>query len=102
SVTIGVNAGEGRLVGDLQNAVQSAVAGVPRPPGYDLTYAGAGQIGGSAFGDLARALGVAVLLMYVLMMMLFGSLVTPLAVLVSLPLALVGALGALALARSGF
>jgi hydrophobic/amphiphilic exporter-1 (mainly G- bacteria), HAE1 family len=102
SVTVGVNAGEGRLVGDLQNAVQLAVRGVEFPPAYTVTYAGAGQIGGSAFGDLARALIVAVLLMYMLMMMLFGSLVLPLAVLVSLPLALIGALGAMALGHSAF
>ena len=47
-------------------------------------------------------MGVAVLLMYMLMMMLFGSLMLPLAVLMSLPLALVGALGAMALTHSAF
>ncbi|HET6317308.1 MAG TPA: efflux RND transporter permease subunit [Chloroflexota bacterium] len=102
SVTIGVNAGDGVLVGDLQNAVQKAVKTVPLPAGYSVTYAGSGQIGGSAFGDLARAMGVAVLLMYMLMMMLFGSLMRPLVVLFSLPLALIGALGAMALAHSAF
>jgi len=40
-------------------------------------------------------MGVAVLLMYMLMMMLFGSLTLPLAVIMSLPLAVVGALGAM-------
>src|SRR5262249_26319872 len=59
SVTIGVNAGDGWLVGDLQSAVQKSVAGVSLPDGYSVTYAGSGQIGGSAFGDLARAMGVA-------------------------------------------
>jgi HAE1 family hydrophobic/amphiphilic exporter-1 len=102
SVTIGVNPGEGRLVGDLQNEVQNAVAAVPLPAGYSVSYAGEGQQGGSAFGDLARAMGVAVLLMYMLMMMLFGSLTLPLAVLMSLPLAMIGALGAMALAHSAF
>jgi hydrophobic/amphiphilic exporter-1 (mainly G- bacteria), HAE1 family len=102
SVTIGVSAGEGHLVGDLQNGVQAAVARVPMPVGYSVTYAGQGQQGGSAFGDLARAMGMAVLLMYMLMMMLFGSLTLPLAVLMSLPLAMVGALGAMALAHSAF
>jgi hydrophobic/amphiphilic exporter-1 (mainly G- bacteria), HAE1 family len=102
SITIGVNAGDGRLVGDLQNQVQAALAGVPMPQGYSVTYAGQGQQGGSAFGDLARAMGVAVLLMYMLMMMLFRSLTLPLAVLMSLPLAMIGALGAMALAHSAF
>src|SRR5438105_60235 len=102
SVTISANAGEGWLVGDLQTAVQKVVAKVDLPNGYSVTYAGSGQIGGSAFGDLARAMGVAVLLMYMLMMMLFGSVVRPLVVLASLPLALVGALGAMALAHAAF
>jgi HAE1 family hydrophobic/amphiphilic exporter-1 len=102
SVTIGVDAGEGHLVGDLQNQVQAAVADVSMPVGYSVTYAGQGQQGGSAFGDLARAMGVAVVLMYMLMMMLFRSLTLPLAVLMSLPLALVGALGAMAIAHSAF
>jgi hydrophobic/amphiphilic exporter-1 (mainly G- bacteria), HAE1 family len=102
SVTIGVSAGEGHLVGDLQNNIEAAVAGIPLPVGYTVTYAGQGQQGGSAFGDLARAMGMAVLLMYMLMMMLFRSLTVPLAVLMSLPLAMVGALGAMALTHSAF
>jgi HAE1 family hydrophobic/amphiphilic exporter-1 len=102
SVTISVDAGEGHLVGDLQNQVEAAVSDVPMPTGYSVTYAGQGQQGGSAFGDLARAMGVAVLLMYMLMMMLFRSITLPLAVLMSLPLAMVGALGAMALAHSAF
>ncbi|MBV9328413.1 MAG: efflux RND transporter permease subunit [Chloroflexi bacterium] len=102
SVLISVNAGDGWLVGDLQSAVQKAVSSVALPNGYTVTYAGAGQIGGSAFGDLARAMGVAVLLMYMLMMMLFGSVLRPLVVLMSLPLALIGALGAMALTHSAF
>ena len=40
--------------------------------------------------------------MYLLMLMLFGSVTVPLAVLMSLPLAIVGALGAMALTRSPF
>jgi hydrophobic/amphiphilic exporter-1 (mainly G- bacteria), HAE1 family len=47
-------------------------------------------------------MGMAVLLMYMLMMMLFGSLTLPLAVLMSLPLAMVGALGAMAVAHNAF
>lgn len=102
SVTIGVNAGDGHLVGDLQSQVEAAVATVPMPAGYSVTYAGQGQQGGSAFGDLARAMGMAVVLMYMLMMILFRSLTLPLAVLMSLPLAMIGALGAMALAHSAF
>ena len=40
---------------------------------------------------------MAIILMYMLMVILFGSLVLPLAVLMSLPLSVVGAFGAMAL-----
>jgi HAE1 family hydrophobic/amphiphilic exporter-1 len=102
SVTIGVSPGNGYLVGAVQNAVQAAVSTVPLPNGYSVTYAGSGQQGGSAFTDMAKAMSLAVVLMYMLMMMLFGSATLPLAVLVSLPLAMVGSLGAMALAHSAF
>jgi HAE1 family hydrophobic/amphiphilic exporter-1 len=99
---VSVDAGDGQLVGNLQNQVEATVGQMPMPAGYSVTYAGVGQQGGSAFGDLARAMLVAILLMYMLMVMLFGSLTLPLAVLMSLPLALIGALGAMALAHSPF
>jgi hydrophobic/amphiphilic exporter-1 (mainly G- bacteria), HAE1 family len=102
SVTIGVTPGQGYLTGTVQNAVVAAVSKVKLPLGYTVSYAGTGQQGGSAFGDVIRAMMVAVLLMYMLMMMLFNSFTLPLAVLMSLPLAMIGALGALALAHSAF
>ncbi|HYU17355.1 MAG TPA: efflux RND transporter permease subunit [Chloroflexota bacterium] len=101
-VTIGAEPGEGKLVGDVQAAVQRAVSQIPLPAGYAVTYAGQGQQGSTAFGDIFRALEVAVLLMYMLMLMLFGSLVLPLAVLMSLPLAVVGSFGAMALSHAPF
>ena len=90
SVTIGAEPGEGKLVGDVQAAVEKAVAPVPMPAGYAVTYAGQGGDGGDAFTEIFMALGMALILMYMLMVMLFGSLVLPLAVLMSLPLAVVG------------
>jgi HAE1 family hydrophobic/amphiphilic exporter-1 len=102
SVTISAEPGEGRLVGDIQTEVQKAIQQVPMPPGYAVTYAGQGQQGGNAFQEIFRALGMAVVLMYMLMMMLFGSLVLPLAVLMSLPLSVVGAFGAMALTNTPF
>jgi HAE1 family hydrophobic/amphiphilic exporter-1 len=102
SVTIGAEPSGGMLVGDVQTAVVKAVKEVPLPAGYAVTYAGQGNQGSSAFQDIFRALGVAMLLMYMLMMMLFASLTLPLAVLMSLPLALVGSFGAMALTRTPF
>jgi HAE1 family hydrophobic/amphiphilic exporter-1 len=101
SVTISAST-NGRLVGDVLRDVQTRLGGMNLPPGYTITYSGQAAQGGSAFNDIFKALGVAVLLMYLLMLMLFGSVTLPLAVLMSLPLAIVGALGAMALTASPF
>jgi HAE1 family hydrophobic/amphiphilic exporter-1 len=102
SITIGAEPAQGMLVGDVQKAVVNTVTKMPAPTGAAVTYAGQGQQGSTAFADIQKAMGVAVLLMYMLMMMLFGSLTLPLAVIMSLPLAAVGALGAMALTRTPF
>jgi HAE1 family hydrophobic/amphiphilic exporter-1 len=102
SITIGAEPAEGFLVGDAQNAVIAAIEPLPAPAGAAVTYAGQGQQGSDAFTGIIRAMQVAVLLMYMLMMVLFGSLTLPLAVLMSLPLAAVGALGAMALTHTPF
>lgn len=92
----------GRLVGDVQRDVEAAVAQVPMPPGYSITYGGEAQQGGQAFIDIYKALAIALVLMYLLMMMLFGSVTLPLSVLMSLPLAVVGSLGAMAITETAF
>jgi len=102
SITVSAEPGEGKLVGDVQAAVNKAITQVPMPPGYAVTFAGQGGSGNDAFREIFMALGMAVLLMYMLMMMLFGSLVLPMAVLMSLPLAVVGAFGAMALTHTPF
>jgi len=102
AVTIGAEPDEGRLVGDVQAAIRTVALDVPAPAGHAVTFAGQGQQGSSAIMEINRALGLAMLLMYMLMMMLFGSLTLPLAVLMSLPLAAVGAFGAMAITKTPF
>jgi hydrophobic/amphiphilic exporter-1 (mainly G- bacteria), HAE1 family len=102
SVTINASAGQGAAVGTVQSAIQAGVASIPLPPGYDVIYGGPAQRGTSAFIDIFKALRVSVVLMYMLMMLLFRSVTLPLAVLVSLPLAIVGAIGAMTLTGSNF
>jgi len=102
SVTVNASAGGGRSSSSVQSAIQTNLAKINVPAGYKITYAGQAQQGTSAFIDIFKALGVALILMYMLMMLLFGSVTLPLAVLMSLPLAVVGALGAMALTGSNF
>jgi len=102
SVTINASAGAGVSVGTVQTAVQANVGNIALPPGYVVTYAGQAQTGLSAFNDIFKALAISLVLMYMLMMLLFGSVTLPLAVLMSLPLAVVGAIGAMTLTGSNF
>ncbi|MCX6023271.1 MAG: efflux RND transporter permease subunit, partial [Chloroflexi bacterium] len=101
-VTVGATP-DGRLLGDVQRDVEAAIKShVTLPTGYAISYAGQGADSGEAFTDVYRAMGAAVGLIFMLMVLLFGSVMLPLAVVLSLPLALVGALGGLALTGTSF
>ena len=102
SVTISASPAAGYSVGTSQSAVQQRLTGVAAPPGYSISYSGQAATGGQTFGDIFYALGAALLLMYVLMALLFNSLTLPLAVLMSVPLAVVGALGAMGITATNF
>lgn len=101
SVTVNASV-SGRPVGSVQNDIQAALAKIALPPGYTVEYGGSGQNNLQAFSDIFKALGVGLILIYLLMVFLFRSLTLPLAVLVSLPLALFGALGAMAITGTPF
>ncbi len=70
---------------------------VPLPPGYVLRQGGETQDQQEVFGRIFLALGTAVLLMYLVLVLQFGSFLDPLTILVSLPLSLVGVVIALLL-----
>ncbi len=65
------------------------------PPAATVELAGVTQQQSEAFGGLFASMGVAILLVYVMMVLAFNSLVTPFIILFSLPLALIGAFPAL-------
>ncbi|HEX6511543.1 MAG TPA: efflux RND transporter permease subunit, partial [Chloroflexota bacterium] len=92
----------GRLVGDVQRDVETKVARINLPPGYSIKYYGQAQNGGDAFALIFKAIAIGLVLIYVLMTMLFGSVTLPLAVMMSLPLAVVGAFSAMAITATPF
>jgi HAE1 family hydrophobic/amphiphilic exporter-1 len=65
-----------------------------------LSLGGDAQAQQEVFGQIFFALGIAVMLMYLILVVQFGSFLDPLAILMSLPLSLIGVL--LALSLSGF
>ncbi len=60
------------------------------PEGYRITQGGEAKDQAEVFGQVFAALGTAVLLMYLILVMQFGSFLDPLAILMSLPLSLIG------------
>jgi hydrophobic/amphiphilic exporter-1 (mainly G- bacteria), HAE1 family len=102
SVSVSASASGGRSSSAVQSAIQANLAKISIPAGYTISYSGQAQQGTSTFSDIFKALGVSAMLMYMLMMLLFRSITLPLAVLISLPLAIVGALGAMTLTGSNF
>jgi hydrophobic/amphiphilic exporter-1 (mainly G- bacteria), HAE1 family len=102
SVTVSASAASGYTVGTVQSGVQQRLGGLAVPPGYSISYSGQAATGAQTFGEIVYALGAALVLMYVLMALLFDSLTLPLAVLMSVPLAVVGAIGAMTITATNF
>jgi HAE1 family hydrophobic/amphiphilic exporter-1 len=86
----------GTVISEITQAMQQ----VAIPTGYAFTFGGAAQQQAQVFAPLEAALALSILLVYMLTSALYESLLYPLAVLLSLPLATVGALGALALTNN--
>ncbi len=95
-VSVQANPG-GRATGDITNDVMAKVSKLTFPPGVTFSLGGDAQQQKEVFGQIFFALGVAVMLMYLILVAQFGSFLDPLAILTSLPLSLIGVLLALAL-----
>lgn len=87
----------GRPVGTVGADIQAKMAKVQLPEGVSIQYLGQLQQQADAFGSLGLALITAILLVYFIMVALYESVVYPFVVLFSIPVALIGALLALAL-----
>lgn len=85
----------GNDLGSLTRGIQQAIASTQLPPGASASIGGVSADQQEAFGQLGIAMGVAIAVVYVVMVATFGSLIQPLILLVSIPLAATGALVAL-------
>ena len=79
----------------VQTELDTLAAAGAFPPGTTAELAGVSQQQSEAFGGLFASMGVAILLVYVMMVLTFNSLVTPFIILFTLPLATIGAFPAL-------
>ena len=91
---------QGRPSGDVGADVQKIVKAHPLPAGYRFDVGGQTKEQGEAFTGVLLALGAAVIFIYIVLASQFGSFLQPLAIMASLPLALIGVMLALLLTGS--
>jgi HAE1 family hydrophobic/amphiphilic exporter-1 len=93
-ITVGANV-EGRPLSDVLREVQRRTAAIKLPAGVYITQGGQAESQSEVFGGILAALGLAILLMYFILVVQFGSFLDPVAILISLPLSLIGVVLAL-------
>ena len=86
----------GRPGGDVMQDIRAKLAKLPLPPGVRISEGGDAQQQTEVFGNIFIALGVAGMLMYLILVMQFGSFIDPLAIMMSLPLSMIGVMLGLA------
>ena len=100
AVTVYADVARGGLDGAI-GAVRAALAGTPAPRGLRVEIGGANEERERSFRDLAFAFALALLLVYMILAAQFESFVHPFTILLSVPLATVGAAVALFVAGQG-
>jgi HAE1 family hydrophobic/amphiphilic exporter-1 len=84
-----------RALNEVMKDIRANLDTVPLPPGYTIVQGGEARDQAEVFTRIFTALGVAVMLMYLILVVQFGSFLDPLAILISLPLSLIGVVLAL-------
>jgi len=79
-----------RSVGEVMGDVTGAIDRLKLPPGYDVAASGDAEELVSMFKSMLQTLALAVILIYLILGSQFGSFFHPLAIMLSLPLSLVG------------
>ncbi len=89
-----------RSTGDVGEDVQKLIKATSLPPGFSFDVGGQMQQQAEAFSGLLSAMALAVIFIYIVLASQFGSFLQPIAIMASLPLALIGVMLALLLWRS--
>ncbi len=90
----------GRSIGEISNDIKRVVGTIPLPEGYSISQGGESEQQAEVFTSILAALGLAVLLMYLILVVQFGSFLDPIAIMISLPLSLIGVVLALLVTNS--
>ena len=97
-IAVSANA-QGRSPGEVTKDALKIARQIEFPPGYGLELGGASRDQQEVFSEMATALAMGIALMYLVLVMQFGSFTAPLPVMLSLPLSLIGVVLALLATR---
>ena len=89
----------GKTIGTIGEEIQAKLDEIDKPIGVDVVYAGDMENQSESFESLLVALIASILFVYLVMVALYDSYAYPFVVMFSMPLSIVGALLALALAQ---
>jgi hydrophobic/amphiphilic exporter-1 (mainly G- bacteria), HAE1 family len=95
-VSINANV-SGRSAGEVQADVRKMLDDLNLPPGYRAVIGGSGKNMQESFGFAIQALAMAIIFIYMILASQFKSFLQPISLMMSLPLTLIGVVGALAM-----
>ncbi len=80
----------GRSAGEVSSDLQKILAGITLPPGYRFVFGGSTKDMAESAAYAGQALLLAVILIYLILASQFGSFLQPVAIMMSLPMSLIG------------
>ncbi|MDW8353761.1 MAG: efflux RND transporter permease subunit [Bryobacterales bacterium] len=86
---------EGRSLGEVIDDIKARAATLQMPPGVSVDFTGESEDMVESFGYVFQSLALAVVLIYAILASQFRSFLQPLAIMLSLPLSLIGVAGML-------
>jgi hydrophobic/amphiphilic exporter-1 (mainly G- bacteria), HAE1 family len=88
---------DGRDLGSVNSDIKKKITEMNIPVGYTVSYGGSQKQMGDSFKTLGEAILASIVLVYMVLVVLYESFLTPLVRMLALPCAVIGALGILAL-----
>jgi len=85
----------GRALTEVTSDIQKGIAEIQMPAGYNVRFGGESEMFAETVGHIIESLILAVIFIYLVLASQFGSFLQPLAIMLSLPLSLVGVMLAL-------
>jgi HAE1 family hydrophobic/amphiphilic exporter-1 len=93
---------QGRPLTEVVSDVQARLAKLPLPPGYRFDFGGEQKDFVETVGYILESLTLAIVFIYLILASQFGSFLQPLAIMLSLPLSLIGVMLGLMVTRGTF